>query len=322
MPDCKALHIEDLPLVANSESDMSLIVSMLNTLDVTQEAVGRLVNRIAEGEASQCGNHEVLQGFNDAIAMLSPFMPLPTSYIAKIHHPLRRGNALARVRSYLSTRRVMMKHLRGLDASQFSAQCSCVLEQLEILEEKNQNDRGFPLARNICTNELVGKLNLYRDMFNKTTRYFQQLQLEHQEQVQLCSGSEKDPQQLQHPYAPYYEIRERFYLDFVGAHVAANCESVTRAKENAIEKKQWWGNGYGTPEPPWMSEVAYIYVGNVDKYLEILGSKGYKDRERMRDAWWTVMLRAHHWELSVLYVVGARRRVIILTALCLSIFLE
>lgn len=295
LPGCKELNIRDFPLIADNDKSMELIESMLRTLDVTDSAFKTLANPASRDEFSRAPGIEVLQGVNDAIAMLASFLPLQSSYIAKVRHPLRHGVAFVRVCLYIETKRVLIKILESYGEDKLSSGLRLVLANLKELQI-----RGFPFSRNIETKEQAEIMNTCRSAFQAATTCLKALQSEYCPEPEVESNKEAkaDIQREKGSPVPYWEARERFYLDLVGAHVSVNANSVSVALKN-VREKRWRSDGRGSPGPPWQHEVAHVYVDNVPEFLNILESKGYKNRDRLRDAWWLLMLRGCVWELSV-----------------------
>lgn len=229
-----------------------------------------------------------LCGFSDLIGMVTPFLPLPGSSVVQIFPPYPdvhdtptnwwEGFVVynARLLQYTEEQRKKDDH---------SDQLKWVLERFEYMRSTYPWNQCPSWEAESANNETkngrsVGFLNDLRDIWAMTTTYFETLQVHYR----------------------HLESSKRFrYIDLVGAHIAQAIYYPDIAEANikaGINKRYELGTGRSKR----IAEGMHIYVDQIPKVVDVMKEKGFDDESIIREAWWTLILRAMCWHRSVAFM--------------------
>lgn len=229
-----------------------------------------------------------LYGFSDLIGLVTPFLPLPNSSIVRVFSPYLdvhysptnwwEGFVVyhARLLNYIE---------EGNEPGHDSKQMRWVLDRFEYMRRTypwNQCPSWEAESANNKTKNgrSIKFLNDLRDIWSATTIYFQTLQLDHH-----------DPE-------PWKRFR---YIDLVGAHIAQAVYYPDLADANikaGTNKRYELGAGRNKR----VAEGMHIYVDQIPKVVDFMKEKGFDNESVVREAWWTLMLRAMCWHRSVAFI--------------------
>ena len=91
------------------------------------------------------------------------------------------------------------------------------------------------------------------------------------------------------------------YIDLVGAHIAqaVNYPDLADANIKAGKNKRY---ELGAGRSKRVAEGMHIHVDQIPKVVEFMKDKGFDNESVVREAWWTLMLRAMCWHRSVAFI--------------------
>ncbi len=228
-----------------------------------------------------------LHGFSDLIGMVTPFLPLPGSSVIQVFSPYPEVHDSptnwwegfvvyhARLLEYMEEQRKDGGH---------SEQMKWVLEKFEHMRSTYPWNQCPSWESETANNEIKNGrstefLNDLRDIWSGTTSYFQRLQ------------HNRDPAQW-----------KRFrYIDLVGAHIAQAVHYPDLAEAN-IKAGTSTRYEIGAGRSKRVAEAMHIYVDQLPEVVDFMMDKGFDDERTVREAWWTLMLRAMCWHRSVAFI--------------------
>ena len=275
---CRNFNLPDFVL------DKSLGTSMV-TLAMESLGVGRDVQEMYAHYARPPGH---LHGFSDLIGLVAPLLPLPESSVVRVFSPYSdvhdsptnwwEGFVVyhARLLKYVEE-----ENVPGHD----SKQMRWVLDRFEYMRRTYPWNQSPSWEAEIENNKIkngrsIKFLNDLRDIWSVTTTYFHTLQPEF------------------HDPKSWKGFR---YIGLVGAHIAQAVYYPDLADANI---KAGTNERYelGAGRSKRVAEGMHIYVDQIPKVVEFMKEKGFDNESVVREAWWTLMLRAMCWHRSVAFI--------------------
>ena len=279
IPGCADLQMKDIPMTNVPEKEA--IKNAMRNLDCIN------IEKYAE---QFTGNYDNAMVFFDIIPLAAPWMPIRGSNIVQLRRPFRRyQSALSWWEGYIT----FHHRLRDLSKpDQISKQMHWVLEKVELMRRNWPWNKVPSWEEESNTKSVKNGRDLYflKDLHNtwsEATLYLRQMA-----SISLI------------------------YSDLVAAHLAVNGVCPSQAQENVdkcfkagIEKEARWWNGAVRAKA--MAETMHLYIDNVPKVAEFLADRGFDDQDAVKDAWWTMILRAMCWERSIAWVDNASDDVVV-----------
>ena len=223
-----------------------------------------------------------LDGFTDLVGMVAPFLPLPGSSVVQIFTPFPKfyvsptnwweGFAVFHIR--LS--QAMEEQTK---AGNKSEQMAWVLDRFEYME-RTYPDKQTPSWKDENSNKRVknGRSLVYLDdlrtIWLATTDYFRNLQ------------SQKSFR----------------YIDLVGAHIAQAVYYSDLTNEHIKDRSNKRFQLGDLFRSEGMVEGMHIYVDQIPKVVDFMKEKKFDDAKIVREAWWTLILRAMCWHRSIAWI--------------------
>lgn len=255
------------------------------TLAMENLGVGRNARRMYAHYVQRSGR---LYGFSDLIGLVTPFLPLPGSSIVRVFSPYSdvHDSPTNWWEGFVVYHTRLLKYIEeGNEAGHDSKQMRWVLDRFEYMR------RSYPwnqcpswVAESVNNKTRNGRsiqfLNDLRDIWSATTTYFHALETKHH----------------------HLESRKGFrYIDLVGAHIAQAVYYPDLADANIkAGKNKRYELGVGRSKR--VAEGMHIYVDQIPKVVEFMKEKGFDNESVVREAWWTLMLRAMCWHRSVAFI--------------------
>ena len=271
IPGCKVLDLPDF--VFDASAGFSPIREALIQLGVKQEDRRKYA---AWNERS--GG---LSGFSDLVGMVAPFLPLPGSSVVQIFAPITQF-AVSPTNWWEGFVTYHARLLQCMDeqtkAGDESKQIKWVLDRFEYMR------RTYPWNQCPSWEDEIGNKNVkngrslvylddLRSIWSATTDYFKMLQ------------SQKS-------------LR---YIDLVAAHITHALETPELADTN-IKDRTNKRYQLGVFRAEGMAESMHLYVDRIPKVVSFMKEKGFGDAEIVKEAWWTLILRAMCWHRSIAWV--------------------
>ena len=229
-----------------------------------------------------------LYGFSDLIGMVAPFLPLPGSSVVQVFSPYPEVYVSPTNwwEGFVVYHARLLKYMEEqTKAGNYSEQLTWVLERFEYLRRTYPWNQCPSWEAESANNETkngrsIGFLNDLRDIWSTTTTYFETLQLQYR----------------------YLELSKHFrYIDLVGAHIAQAVyyPDIAEANIKAGTNKRY---ELGAGRSKQVAEGMHLYVDRIPKVVEFMKEKGFDMGSVVKEAWWTLMLRAMCWHRSVAFV--------------------
>ena len=280
IPICSGLGISEEHFDLGGEDYLSSIMEMHRKLGVGSRTIDYFKRKRDQNP------DELYHLSNEVLFMVAPFLPATDLGITKIQFPFRH-----RFGSLITFRegRIILLHL----IEEYTAKLDIVPSRLQIFKEvlgtlaenfkeEFYRDEYFNLHlfdKNATDRKAFEWLEYIRSEFDDTTQYF---------------ARGRNPVN---------------FRDLVASHLEVGLVAHQEARAKKPEKAR---NGTGLAElEPWKAELVYLYV---DKLEEIWTSMQQKHKSRartkelqrteelslevVREAWWTLMLRAILWDVS------------------------
>ncbi|KAL9090497.1 MAG: hypothetical protein Q9165_005258 [Trypethelium subeluteriae] len=287
VPGCKSLIVPDLRLTSVDRPIHLSIGGALDELRVSDDAKRWLMTKEAESQR--------FPAFSDVPGMLAPFMPLSTSPIVRIVHPLRLNptTPCSWREGRIVLRHRLQEYVNSLDPASRSGQIMTVLEDWNSLFHKwpmemKFNMGGGWLGSNNSSSETEAFLEDISDRFQSATRFLRNLM------------SHSDEKSTAYAYPTIFR-----YRDLVASHISVNYNAPNLARAN-IEQgraRDWQETEHMSPPmSDWMHEVCHIYADRVSSVVEHMKDRYCSNAQLVIESWWTMIFRAILWELSVVYV--------------------
>ncbi|KAI9662958.1 MAG: hypothetical protein M1821_008005 [Bathelium mastoideum] len=287
IPGCKVLVVPDLLLTSPDVPFHLSIRSALTELRVSEDAKKWLTTEEAQSQK--------FPALMDIPGMLAAFMPLETSPIVRIVHPLRLkpDTPCTWREGRIVLRHRLQEYVNGLSLESKSAQLANILGDFNGLFEKWPMEMIFNmgsgwLGSNSPSKKTEEFLEDIHKSFKSATRFLQSL------------VSHPDEKSTAHTYPTIFR-----YRDLVASHVSVNYTAVKQAHENlaANRGRDWQETKHMSPPmSTWMHEVSHIYADRVPEIVEQMKSRYFSNETLVVESWWTMMFRAILWELSVVYL--------------------
>ena len=287
IPGCKALVVPDLRLTTTGRSIHLSLGPSLDELRVSENAKKWLTTEEAQSQK--------FPAFMDVPGMLAPFMPLPTSSILRIIHPLRLSPETPCTwrEGRIVLRHRLQEYVNGLSPSSKSGQIVTVLEDINSLFEKWPMEMRFNmgsgwLSSNSPSSQTEDFLEDLRKRFQSATKFLRSLM------------GHSDEKSTAHTYPTIFR-----YRDLVASHVSVNYNAVTQARENIArgDARDWRETEHMSPPmSDWMHEISHIYADRVPAIVEQMKDRYCSNEQLVIESWWTMIFRAILWELSVVYL--------------------
>ena len=247
--------------------DTSTITRAMNQLGLNQDIQDMYVNYFKKSKR--------LYGFSDLIGMVTCFLPLQGSSIVQVFSPY--PDAHDSPTNWWEG--FVVYHARLLECvddqiktGDESKQMQWVLDKFEYMRRTypwNQCPSWEAESMNKKTkNRSIAFLNDLRDIWSTATDYFRDL-------------------------SPNFR-----YRDLVGAHIAQAVYYPDLAEANikaGTDKRYDLGAGRSQR----VAEGMHIYVDQIPKVVDFMKEKGFDDEKVVREAWWTLILKAMCWHRSV-----------------------
>ena len=253
--------------VFGTPMDTSIITRVMNQLGLDQDVQDMYVSYFRKSKR--------LYGFSDLIGMVTCFLPLQGSSIVQVFSPY--PDAHDSPTNWLEG--FVVYHARLLECVEeqiktgnHSKQMQWVLDKFEYMRSTypwNQCPSWEAEGMNKKTkNRSIAFLNDLRDIWSTATDYFRDL-------------------------SPNFR-----YRDLVGAHIAQAVYYPELAEANikaGTDKRYDLGAGRSHR----VAEGMHIYVDQIPKVVDFMKEKGFDDERVVREAWWTLILKAMCWHRSV-----------------------
>ncbi|KAI9710338.1 MAG: hypothetical protein M1820_002833 [Bogoriella megaspora] len=286
IPGSKALLIPDLPLVETDRPDYQSIAFALDELRISHEAKHWLTTQDAQNES--------FPAFLDIPGMICPFMPLPSSPVVHIMHPLRLRPASPCTwrEGRIVLRHRLSRYIESLPPSKQSTQLLTLSHDFNTLFEHWPMELKFNmgsgwLASNAPSDTTRRFLADLRERFDRTTNFLRSL-MHHSDEKSATYG-----------YPSMFH-----YRDLVASHISVNYNARQQARDNlqSGRARDWRETLHMSPPmSDWMHEVAHIYADRVPMVVAQMKDRCLSDEQLVVESWWTMIFRAILWELSVVY---------------------
>ena len=258
----------DIPkFVFGTPMDTSIITRAMNQLGLSQDVQDKYVNYFRKSKR--------LYGFSDLIGMVACFLPLHGSSIVQVFSPYPKAHDSPTNwwEGFVVYRARLLECVEGqIKAGDHSKQTQWVLDKFEYMRSTypcNQCPSWEAEGMNKKTkNRSIAFLNDLRDIWSTATDYFRDL-------------------------SPNFR-----YIDLVGAHIAQAVYYPDLAEANikaGTDRRYDLGAGRSQR----VAEGMHIYVDQIPKVVEFMKHKGFDDEKVVREAWWTLILKAMCWHRSV-----------------------
>ena len=253
--------------VFGSPMDTSTIIRALNQLGLSQDVQNMYVSYFQKSKR--------LYGFSDLIGMVTCFLPLQGSSVVQVFSPY--PDAHDSPTNWWEG--FVVYHARLLECVEQEIKTGDCSEQMRwVLHKFEYMRRTYPwnqspsweaesMNKNTKTRS-VEFLNDLRDIWSTATDYFRDL-------------------------GPNFR-----YRDLVGAHIAQAVYYPDLAEANikaGTNKRYELGAGRSQR----VAEGMHIYVDQIPKVVDFMKEKGFDDEKVVREAWWTLILKAMCWHRSV-----------------------
>jgi len=290
IPGFKELGLSDFVFGDSSEVD---------AVKTAMEQLG-INHYVYNGYISAIKRTNRLFGFSDLVAMAAPFMPLHQSSIVQIYKPHRdvHDSPLAWWEGFVVFHSRLLAELEKLKASgEESKQLQWVHDKFEYMRSTypwNQCPSWEAETKNkeVLNGRSRTFLGDLHDIWQQTTLYFQGLQGK--------SHGEKSTAVFR-------------YGDLVGAHIAQAVHYPDLADERIKAGGKSTDHRYdlGAYRSKRVAEAMHIYVDQVPFVVRLMKEKAFEDDKLVRDAWWTLILRAMCWHRSVAFVERPRNGMVV-----------
>ena len=218
----------------------------------------------------------------DLLPLMSPWIPLRGSNIVQIRRPCRNFPSATMWWEGLV---VFKNRLRDICSNQNEtsslSQLRWVLEKYETMsskygwndcpswEEEGSNSR-------IKNGRDLAFLDDLYDIWRKCTKYLQDIQT---------------------------RGHDSFYRDLVAAHIvqalAVPPEMDRNVGDGKDQNARW---SFASFRSPHMAETMHLFIDRIPGMADFMAQKNFSDRDTVRDAWWTMILRAMCWQRSIAFV--------------------
>lgn len=217
-----------------------------------------------------------LYGFSDLIGMVTCFLPLQGSSIVQIFSPYPEAHDSPTNwwEGFVVYHARLLKCVEGqIKTGDHSEQMKWVLDRFEYMRSTypwNQCPSWEAESRNNETKNgrSIAFLNDLRNIWLAAEDYFRTLSSKFR------------------------------YRDLVGAHIAQAVYYPDLAEANikaGTDKRYELGAGRSQR----VAEGMHIYVDQIPKVVDFMKEKGFDDEKVVREAWWTLILKAMCWHRSV-----------------------
>lgn len=282
---CQCFNLPNLMIGESNE-----IGSVMRALD--QLGLDSHMKELSANYMKRTGH---IHGFSEVIGMIAPFMPLPGLRVIQILCPHQDVND-----SLMRLWEGFQSFLDQLGSPKLkykiSEQMSQVRERCKDLDQMYGRIVHSRSSKNLMSSGTT--LDFFHDLrsiWDWTTQYFHLLE----NKSELSAGSQG--------------FR---YINLVGARIAiaAQCSDAVAARreqgvsENRILQIVEGGTlhdasetfGMGTRR--WTAQIWQIYIDFLPAIVSDMKRKGFDDKQRVMDAWWTLMLRAICWHQSICFL--------------------
>ncbi|KAJ9613923.1 hypothetical protein H2200_002059 [Cladophialophora chaetospira] len=231
---------------------------------------------------------------NETLPMVAPFIPLEGLGAVRVIPPFSPKRAQSLIR-WREGRLVLLHRLRShieTDPDRVTPQTKHVYDVLQTLNTDRSWGRRFARPRDYGYDPVLG-LNADNDAKCELLQYLR--------------DEFSNANQFLRNHLP-----EGSYADLVALHLAMAFRAQRKAKDTKAEQRR-----VGTPDAvggviSWMTESAHLYVDNLESICQDMQKRcadNLKSAEVplipalpiIADAWWSMMLRAILWQLSVIF---------------------
>ena len=227
------------------------------------------------------------RGFFDLVPLVSPWIPQPQSTVVQIRNPFKNYHRETVWWGGFPAFRQRLQNLSGDSPdADTSPQIQWVLEKYGLMHSRYPSDKAPSWEEQTADNVVLNGRDLYflDDLFGiwrECTGYLLSVRAAH--------GSS-------------------FYSDLVAAQIATAVVCPTAAR-NEIDahvtattspRTIRWKDGPARAK--YLLETMHLYIDNLPKIVEFMADRGFEHGGIVREAWWTMMLRALCWHRSVVLV--------------------
>lgn len=233
-------------------------------------------------------------GFSDLIAIAAPFMPLRHSTVIRILRPHRDAHdiPLTWYEGFVVFR-MRLSELKRDKPEEVSERMKQVLEKVEHLTHQYSSNNNPPCWEEeswnvrVANGRSIAFLNEMRDVWVETDNYYSHLEKKYN--------------------LPNLDQGIFRYRDLMAAHIsqalyypdlsAKNIKEGDKkfAKDPHFHRRYDLGPGRSTR----MAEAMHLYIDRIPEVEEFMHESGFSEKQIVRDAWWTLMLRAMCWHRNV-----------------------
>ena len=266
------------------KSEREVIITALRYLEIEDS-----IKHIDEYETN-------IQSFYDLIPLTAPWIPLPDSTIVQIRRPCKLyGSPLAWWEGFVTFHQRLVE-LCTYNSIDVTSQMQWVLDQFQKLQESYPYDNVPSWENEIGHNKVKNGrdpafLNIMHSLWKLCTAYLMNIQAKYPGRV--------------------------FYRNLVAAHLAEALHCPGDAEENVGDGSDAggrWFNGYHKSSV--MAETMHLYIDCIPNIAYRMATKfGYQEHDVVRDAWWTMILRAFCWNRSIAYVDRSASSTVVPSAL-------
>ena len=277
IPGFQALGMSDIPL--SDAPEATAIKNAMRTLGI-------------EDYDKHFRDQNNVPSFFDLIPLAAPWIPLRGSNVVQIRRPSRKfPGALVWWEGFITFHHRLRDICQEKSDVRASSQMRWVLEKFEMFRAKYPWNKvpsweGESGHNTIKNGRGLGFLDDVYSIWQECTKYLES----------LLQKYEKDS----------------FYRDLVAGHIAqaATCPAEARKRVgNGSDTKARWFNG--AVRSHHMAETMHLYIDNIPKVVDMMAKRGFNDGDVVKDAWWTMIMRAFCWQRSVAFVERDSSSVII-----------
>ena len=267
IPGFGALGMSDIPL--NDAPEMTAVKNAMRALGI-------------EDYVKNFGDQRNLRSFFDLIPLVAPWIPLQGSKIVQIRRPCRDLPGPTVWWEGFITFHHRLRDIYENKSDTLSSQMRWVLEKFEMLRAKYPWNKAPSWEGESVHNTVKNgrDLDFLDDVFNlwqECTEYLQDILQKHE--------------------------KTSIYGDLVAGHIAQAVTCPVKAETtvgNGVDKNARWYNG--PVRSHHMAETMHLYIDNIPKVVDFMERRGFNDGDVVKDAWWTMILRAFCWQRSVAFV--------------------
>lgn len=280
---------------------MSLIIEALKDMRVIGEGIGYAAEEAIRASTKRSTTNQFWPAFVDLFCLWMDWMPVPGSPITKVHRPVA-------VRTFTMGEayeaRVVWRWILTQQTNP-SGPKKEVLNRFNSWHARYTDSfvAYYEPGRKGNQPEEMDFLEFFRDIFEKTTKYFEAMELKYRRTSSEGNGSSR-----------FASAKlSTFYANLVCSHVKVNALSLQEAEVSIAAGKHRNDKRVGMQlRDTLFTERAFVYADNVHLMVEEMRGRGYDGVDSVRDiedAWWMLMLRAQVAEMGMVRVPNPSMKV-------------